>query len=1123
MKTAYNFSITDHDKARVTAAATKVGTYFAFTDGIVPSESSLSARLARLLVKPPRQRAVIPMVGGSFELPGVRITPADRGIEPLSCLVSDRDLYRAEQDTAYVFVALPAPPDDLSLELQLNGATIDKRKLTLGKDGVCIEPFPMLLAGSYTAQLRTSGRSIGSTLAFTVAEYSLAPLSGRLAGRRLDRAANTLHFTLDVESWQVPLERVLRVALVENGRERAMTEIAPSRPGVYSGSLPVAGGDDALLLRLSVVDDAARIAEVAIPGSRRAERETTLVSELGREQLFSLMPDAGAIPVRGGYLSEGDYLSTPLVVESVHTRQGVLRAQADLESLTLAILDLASGSFTTKKIGDVKAGQETRIDVDAPVITVIAGCWVAGSPFEGMTSFFRPVETTISVSAPEIAEPKTELPIRITVGPDPSRAIPVLLSVRDRRLTVTDTPEAGLAAAAKRGIAKATEGMAKAGITPLEILDPISFMRHALAAPGAAGGGMRRSSHARTIDISAAEFPDTADYAEELESFYAPAPTLSGLRPRQLDASSQSEIAAPSRTVFPEVLFYGLLSVRGETTLSVPLGDSTGTFDIDVFALSAGDWVQAATPVVVDQALRVDLDAPPAVHPEDNAIGRLRASSRNGRIKVSLKRDGVEVPLIGVASGADLDSPVELSFALLPGRHAATVTEIETGKSDTIEIEVGTPGRFRSLVRELGFLQAGETMTLDSANALSLRILPGLERQMGDLVDATANYAHLCCEQTAAKILAAAVMFLSASDPAKKLTAESIVLSGIAREKKMWRKGKGFSIYPEQREVHSYYSPLVVRHLWTLSALSAVPGLSKALAAAVREGMEMADDVAKAFKVARAPDAIHSIEDAYAAASAGPKPALRAKQWVEAAIDFTGPEPRARAAIDKVRERVLLAYGAAILLTTGDLGRGIHAANRVMRQLNDQGRLYSTVDSVAAIALMTALARAGVIGGGGKVKVNGTAMDSAEAARLDDPAESIETIEGVVPVEVTRLVEEDWSRYSSDLPVKIGFRNAEGGKISRFAMGDRVDLSVSLPGGAKAGDLLHVALPAGMSWISGGARVKKFSRDFEGNSEITVPLVVTGRIEGKQRFAVCVRNMFEEERAASPGVLTIGN
>ena len=69
------------------------------------------------------------------------------------------------------------------------------------------------------------------------------------------------------------------------------------------------------------------------------------------------------------------------------------------------------------------------------------------------------------------------------------------------------------------------------------------------------------------------------------------------------------------------------------------------------------------------------------------------------------------------------------------------------------------------------------------------------------------------------------------------------------------------------------------------------------------------------------------------------------------------------------------------------------------------------------------------------------------------------------------------------------------------------------------GDLVHVALPACMSWIHGGGRVKRFSIDFEGKDEVRVQIVVTAPIDGKEHFAICVRNMFEEARATSPGLL----
>src|SRR5207245_2124429 len=214
---------------------------------------------------------------------------------------------------------------------------------------------------------------------------------------------------------------------------------------------------------------------------------------------------------------------------------------------------------------------------------------------------------------------------------------------------------------------------------------------------------------------------------------------------------------------------------------------------------------------------------------------------------------------------------------------------------------------------------------------------PGLEEKLNLLVEATADYGHLCCEQTAAKILAATLMWLTAGAPARRGKAEAVILAGIGRERQMWRRGKGFSMYPGLGEVHDHYSPLVVRHLWSLDALAGAPGASPALREALAEGTAMADDVAKAFRLKRVPDRIVSIEDAYATVLSGDSRAAdRARHYVETAIDF-GTEPRARSARDAVSERALLAYGAAVLVASGDLARGVRAANKVTRQLNEQG------------------------------------------------------------------------------------------------------------------------------------------------------------------------------------------
>ncbi len=243
--------------------------------------------------------------------------------------------------------------------------------------------------------------------------------------------------------------------------------------------------------------------------------------------------------------------------------------------------------------------------------------------------------------------------------------------------------------------------------------------------------------------------------------------------------------------------------------------------------------------------------------------------------------------------------------------------------------------------------------------------------------------------------------------------------------------------------------------------------------------------------------------------------------FVAGALDLTGDTVRLAGDHHRVNERAGLAYAAAALIAIGRFEQGIRVANQVTRQFNENGRLYSTVDSVAAIALMFELQAAGLVQGPGRLRVNGKEMSASEANALDQQIESIEVLEGVAAVEITSIKEDDWNVFELAFPVRIGFRDRDSRKVDRFRAGDRVDLVISLPEGYRAGDLAHVSLPACMAWVEGGGKVKLFTMDFEGKNELIVPIIVTSKIKGRQRFAVCVRNMFEEERVTSPGLLTV--
>jgi FimV-like protein len=1308
MKYPFKITINDQQCAEQIKDDVQIGHYFVF---VKHKKTNSVERLKRLLVKKYNKNIILPLVHQTVKLDGVTITPEHRHIDPIGCVVTDRDLYRAEQDSVRLFIAFPTPPEDLRLTINCNGEVFSERPVKL-TDGVGIETLSMLPPGSYEAQLSIASRHICVPASFTVAEDSLAPLSAQLIKHKFKEDVATFLFELAVESYQVPFEGKLLVTLMEQGLEVADIIPEPVTPGRYVGRIPMSGPGP-FSLRLRVANDAKWVAEVAIPGGPQVvEEKATVISELGEEKCFSMMPEADALPLRGGYLTQDDFFAAPLTVEEIVTNDRLIQVNSDVESLVLVNLDLTTGHYVIQEEGDVAAGNTIRVRTDSPFCTVFVGGFVNDQGFEGYTTFIKPHSFQLNVEAIQAG---TDLVVRLKGIVD--KTIPVLLCVRDERLT--DNPWVSLGAAAKHGIDAATEGMDKRAFSTMaELLDDESQVvtsfstddndlidinaelndqakfdlaqwfldmgetdtAQNIITESIAKGNLAEKSRAEEmlqvisgedtsayaaakkfgiplLDLESVELKpeliklvdekllrkrkalplfkrgdslfvaisDPTDSLDEIQSktqmqieaILVEADTLESFIERALkfdqsiyeaiegdeskdelssyletfteeedlspedelssyletftqefpedelsryletfsqededelspeeelsqylddlssgeylsqedefsqyldtfsldeesqtdqnisDKSLQQEVIESQQNEFKEVLYYQIVHVGGSTEVVIPLGDSQGSFSVETFAMTEGDWTQSHTSVKVEQPVRVDLKLPPVVHPDDKVIGQLNAITSSRKAVISLTHNGQTVALRNGKPIEALSTPANLDFYVQPGTYIAKIED------SSIEFVVSEPGKFNCYPKELGLLFKDDSINKDSSDVLSLRVLPTIDTFFNRLITATANDCHRGCEPTAAKILAATFMYLTNDE--QRSTAEQIILMGVAHEQKMIRLGQGFAVYPESDEVSESLSKRTVRYLWHLKALEEISDISRPLRKAVRQGLSLANKAAQAHHMLPLPEQIHSIEEAYACVGRIPE---AVQQFIENTIDFSGA--RLKKSEDAVRDRTTLAYAAASLIAMGDLRRGIKLANEVTRQFNEQGRLYSTMDSVAAIVLLSRIVMSEA-----RVRVNGQEMRASEAALVEGPIESIEVLEGFAAVEVRRVHEENWDSYADNFPVNIDFRDASDMSVKQVGAGDSIDLVVSLPEGYQTGDMVEVALPCSLSWTRGGSKVKRFTLDFEGQDELRIPLVVTSPIEGEQHFALCVRNMFKEERAASPGIVSI--
>jgi hypothetical protein len=393
---------------------------------------------------------------------------------------------------------------------------------------------------------------------------------------------------------------------------------------------------------------------------------------------------------------------------------------------------------------------------------------------------------------------------------------------------------------------------------------------------------------------------------------------------------------------------------------------------------------------------------------------------------------------------------------------------------------------------------------------------------------------------------------------------ESAILVWYKRLKSMYLPQSGFCLYPPQeggaRQPDTYCAPLGVKHLLTLPSGERSGVKQKALRELLDDIGSMVKDAVAYYKIAYPPKEINDCHAAYQvlANGASQKDRDAAAAYVrshlvehdgQTYVKVPANQPSYRLWGMAVSTREETAYAAAALFATrdpGDLPKAIASINYLTGQLNEEGRLYSTVDTAACLALLIGLRNAGIVSdaGAGRVLLNGEEMRLAVALSYTGKVESLRCLEGVVAVQVTSEVIEDWRAFKSQLPVEVRLER-KGSPQQCFKVGDELDLVISVRN-YEPGLIAHVCLPDALARVVGGGQVKRFSLDFCEKNILRVPLAAVGStfltteksdktgmnllrwlgIGGKkdahvQHWAVIVRNMFKEEQVGNPGLLEV--
>ncbi len=1071
-------------------------------------------------------------------LPGATLSPKALPAVQLVSLTSDKALYRVNRDTVRLLIAAPLQANaTLTLQVRLSGNAYADYTLALDDYGLCLWSLQGLPEGEYSATLQ----GVEATdCRFEVAEYRLSPLNAELVEQSLSGQA--LRYMLAISAFGQPYSGKIEVELQERGKRVGKREtLQCNRQGQGRGVVTLTGAGPYTLNIFA----GERSASVALKGSEREQRETLVISELGEIRQVSLLPLPQANQWRGMYITRGGSNNEPFVAQRVVGNEAEITPRVPVEMLKVVVVDAAHASSKELVFENLPAGEPLRLAVPAPYGVLLLGAFIDGQAWEGWCTILRPGELQLQCEAPGETRPGERITVKLKTA-RADRPVPVQLIVKDARLIAGSDPQVELAARIKKHLTHWRE-QSKTGQVERKLSDFQQnfgprfprMMMNAMAMPPVAPQFMATTSIApmdREIVPASASLArpsgPTGEMATKL-SKTSPAPTK-------------------IRLSFPEVIFNEIVMVQGEKEVEVKPGDSITRYTIEAFALEPEtlDWQRVVTEVNAVQPVYGELAVSPFAFPGDPVTGSLYVGAASGGAMVEVRHDNEILDLFhedgsAVTPGLPIPSGSVVRFPVRPGAITATVRDARKGGIDVSERYITEPGKLRHIARRLRLLTPGESASLSEVRALEIKPMPGLERPFQVFVTGAVKYPFGCIEQTSSMLLAMFVGYITNLQQVEVARDyEAAILVWHKRLRSMALSNGGFCMYPPEEgqagKVDTHYAPGGIKHLLNLPAAERSGIKQQAVLDILRDIHSLAKKGAAYYKIDILPGSINDCHDAYQVVTRSDSQREREKAATYAREKLKEKDGQVYVAVGEraphynlygqaVAQRQETAYAAATLLAAGhpaDLPRAIAATNYLTGQLNEEGRLYSTVDTAACLSLLLALRGSGVVAtaDGGLVEINGQRMKLAEALVYSEKVESIRCIEGVVAAQVTSEVIEDWSSLKSVLPVEVRLERA-GRPQQHFKVGDALELVIHVPR-YEAGMVAHICLPDALARIAGGGQVKRFSLDFSEQRTLRVPLAAVGvtslpgrKQAGAQHWAVIVRNMFKEEQIGNPGLL----
>ena len=617
-----------------------------------------------------------------------------------------------------------------------------------------------------------------------------------------------------------------------------------------------------------------------------------------------------------------------------------------------------------------------------------------------------------------------------------------------------------------------------------------------------------------TADSILQEFCDTAvDFNDTMELHDRKRASMSA------DAESRQNqlIRHECATIFARLVNLD----NGKAEIDLPGLAANHEYEVSVLAVSgiAGfDWVEATTRFTFNSFPYAEFCLPDQCYVSDGACGKLMFGTKSGQARVTIELpEGKQITKV-VKSKNRID---QISFCAKQGDYSATVEDLKNNESATATHVIQNPESIATYSRCIRVLQPGESFPENENSTIrSIEFARQIRNPIRDMASAICSYEHCCCEQTAAKIRSATYLYLlSEPESEDRFLASRSIVKGVDRLEQMQISLGRFYYYPNRNSTaDEYWNSLVCQHMRFLNLLVNRDLQSDKLKSAVRSGIEIANSrIESQSQLTTAGD--HYLTFRFSKNNQRRKSSL--KSLVQMYNDSTHPTTA-------VQARARNAYIAAAFLSSRKAelrNKGLEIANWILRQADTNDRLYSTLDSTAALTMLTEMKSLGC-NETGQVRINDELFEKTNAEIRNLRIRNVEAVGKPLMIRYQESKRIRWSDFKNNVSINVS-TSKNGNHRSNFKSGEKFDLSISLQEEYKFGDHALIYLPDSIAHLSAGGQVRQLNVDFEGECQFNIPLVVTSISQDNcgdpapHHFAVCVRNMYDEERIGNSGWLKI--